>query len=299
MEGEAMFKGTGRAMLAGIVLLLAAPAARADQPVTALLRSGERVSGQLASFDQTTVDVRGDSGQRRTLPWDDVVLLDFASGARALPATEASAAREQQAVMILRGGESRRGRVVDFVDEGGERAAVIFESDRGREQVDLRNVGRIYVHPFTPEALAAAGLPAQPGAQTGASQSPSAVNTGDGLLLTVPGNTRWMGTGVFVRRGERLGMQTEGSIYLVSGGQDEASPAGARNQRRAAGAPLPAVLAGALIGRIGASGTPFGIGDQSSIVAPAAGELYLGVNDDDVTDNQGEFRVRITRVSGR
>ena len=50
------------------------------------------------------------------------------------------------------------------------------------------------------------------------------------------------------------------------------------------------MLAGALIGRIG-NGAPFAIGNQTSIVAPASGVLFLGVNDDGFADNQGNFQV--------
>jgi len=56
------------------------------------------------------------------------------------------------------------------------------------------------------------------------------------------------------------------------------------------GAPLPNALMGALIGRIGNS-APFGIGDQSSFTAPASGMLFLRVNDDNLSDNAGEFAV--------
>jgi hypothetical protein len=57
---------------------------------------------------------------------------------------------------------------------------------------------------------------------------------------------------------------------------------------------MPNELAGALIARIGNS-RPFGIGDQTSIPMPAAGVLFLGINDDGLQDNTGEFRVEIRR----
>jgi len=56
---------------------------------------------------------------------------------------------------------------------------------------------------------------------------------------------------------------------------------------------LPAALAGALIGRID-NGQPFGIGDQTSVRMPASGILYLGVNDDNVSDNSGQFQVVVS-----
>jgi hypothetical protein len=62
----------------------------------------------------------------------------------------------------------------------------------------------------------------------------------------------------------------------------------------APGAPLPTVSAGALIGRVG-NGQPFGIGDQAGVPMPLDGLLYLAVNDDERSDNSGEFIVSIRR----
>ena len=62
---------------------------------------------------------------------------------------------------------------------------------------------------------------------------------------------------------------------------------------------MPNVLAGALIGRIGPNGQPFAIGSGVSVPMPAAGQLFLGINDDGMDDNQGEYRVDITRTSRR
>ena len=35
------------------------------------------------------------------------------------------------------------------------------------------------------------------------------------------------------------------------------------------------------------------IGDQTRITAPVSGRLYLGVNDDHLPDNRGEFTVTV------
>ena len=61
----------------------------------------------------------------------------------------------------------------------------------------------------------------------------------------------------------------------------------------APGAPLPTVNAGALIGRVGNS-QPFGIGDQAAVPMPFDGILYLAVNDDERSDNAGEFIVSMS-----
>jgi hypothetical protein len=59
------------------------------------------------------------------------------------------------------------------------------------------------------------------------------------------------------------------------------------------------LLAGALIGRVGNS-APFAIGDQTqALPMPADGQLFLAVNDDEVSDNQGAFAVTLTVTRGR
>jgi hypothetical protein len=102
-----------------------------------------------------------------------------------------------------------------------------------------------------------------------------------------------------VQRGEMITLKSTGQIRLSENDDDIAVPPGAKSGRQAAAAaPIPDTLAGALIGRIGPNGRPFGIGDQTSIPMPAAGELFLGINDDYCGDNQGEFRVEIKRGTG-
>ena len=74
--------------------------------------------------------------------------------------------------------------------------------------------------------------------------------------------------------------------------QDVASPAGSLSRRMAPDAPISGVLAGALIAKIGGY-APVAIGDQTRITAPVSGQLYLGVNDDHLPDNRGEFTVTV------
>ena len=51
---------------------------------------------------------------------------------------------------------------------------------------------------------------------------------------------------------------------------------------------------GGAIGRVGNS-QPFLIANLGSIKMPANGELFLGINDDVVADNTGDFFVSISR----
>jgi hypothetical protein len=125
-----------------------------------------------------------------------------------------------------------------------------------------------------------------------------AVDTRDGQgapdrSLIVPGNRQWTPTNIRVTQGETVWFQVTGEIRLTANANDRAGSAGSLNQRYASGAPLPRALAGALIGRID-NGRPFGIGDQTSLIMPASGILYLGVNDDNLGDNSGQFQVVIS-----
>jgi hypothetical protein len=126
---------------------------------------------------------------------------------------------------------------------------------------------------------------------------PADTRDGEGTqsrTITVPSTQQWTPTIIRVNQGDRIRIETTGQIQLSpKDAKDVARSAGSLLQRRAAGAPLPNAFAGALIGRID-SGQPFGIGDQTSIVAPAGGLLYLGVNDDVLTDNSGQFQVTIS-----
>jgi len=125
------------------------------------------------------------------------------------------------------------------------------------------------------------------------------VDTRDGVgtpsrTITVPSTTQWTSTGIRVNQGDRLQFNSSGEISLRPANfNDRANVAGSLSGRTAPNSPLPHALAGALIGRID-SGPAFGIGNQTTIVAPASGILYLGINDDVLTDNSGEFRVTIS-----
>ena len=117
-----------------------------------------------------------------------------------------------------------------------------------------------------------------------------------GGTFTVPANVLWTPTGIRVVQGETLRFTSTGEIHFAGGADDRAGVAGSLAHKLEPGSPLPAALAGALIGRID-NGPAFGIGDQTTIIAPASGLLYLGTNDNTVNDNSGQFQVVIS--SGR
>ena len=89
-----------------------------------------------------------------------------------------------------------------------------------------------------------------------------------------------------------------GRIQLSDDVGDVAESAGSLRQRRANGSPLPGNFAGALIAKVGNS-SAFPIGNQPSVTMPADGTLYLGINDDEVNDNRGEFIVSMSPMRRR
>jgi hypothetical protein len=126
-----------------------------------------------------------------------------------------------------------------------------------------------------------------------ASSNPGRNQATQGGTFTVAANRQWTPTGIRVNQGEVLRFTSSGEIRFTGNADDRAGVAGSPAHKFVSGAPLPTALAGALIGRID-SGLPFGIGDQTSITIPATGLLYLGTNDDNVSDNSGQFQVVIS-----
>jgi hypothetical protein len=114
-----------------------------------------------------------------------------------------------------------------------------------------------------------------------------------GDFIRVPSTRRWTDTGFTVRAGETVTFDAQGTVRLGSSRNDVAGPAGASSGRRAEDSPLPNQAAGALIARIGDS-SPMFVGSRRSVRVPFDGRLYLGVNDDYLGDNAGDFEVSVT-----
>lgn len=139
------------------------------------------------------------------------------------------------------------------------------------------------------------------------------------LEVAVSSRRAWTDTGLDLRAGQHLQLEargrirarrlTFGEIFFGSDGMRWVGPSGTylwpRTLRYAAtldgriGFPLPAAADGphpayALIGRIGEAGEPFYLGAQLDAAVAESGRLWLGVNDVDLRDNEGSFRVSLT-----
>ena len=250
----------------------------AQESATLVLRGGDRVSGQLIDLGGVGFTIRV-NGQDRNIPTGDVAVIDFAGGD--INDFDWNRINSGQQIAVLRNGQAVEGSLYDI--GGTSPLRITFRTAGGDRDFSSNEISRIVL-----------GRPSN--VPSGTSGSGATIPGGDGIA--VPGNQQWSPTGITVRRGEVLQLNTTGEIQLSTDSADIAAPAGAKSGRYAPGSPMPTALAGALIGRIG-NGRPFGIGNMTSLTVPANGQLFLGVNDDNVSDNTGGFRVQITRATRR
>ena len=109
--------------------------------------------------------------------------------------------------------------------------------------------------------------------------------------VLVPSHVAWTDTGIDVRAGQTVYFSAQGRVRWGPRRQD--GPQGEDDSPRNPARPIASRPAAALIGRIGDE-APFFIGaDQEGIRVRSGGRLHLGVNDDVLSDNTGEFRVTI------
>ncbi len=257
-----------------LITTLGVGSAVAQESAIVILRSGERVNGSVVDLNAQGLQVRVNGNDRWIGP-GDIAAISFTGDLGDADWNVATGGT----VFVLRNGQTING---DLFDIGGTTPLRLTIRGRdGDRDLTSNDVARIiWARP--------ASTPA----------TPNTAGTGGGPGVIVPGNQQWVSSGISVRRGEVITFQSTGEVRLSADGNDLAGVAGARSQRLAAGSPLPQNFAGALIGRIG-NGAPFPIGNQTSIRMPAAGVLWLGINDDVVGDNAGQFNVVITRRGRR
>jgi len=274
-----------RIVLAAAVALLAIPSfSRAQERAILTLRSGETIRGELMDLSGVGFTVKV-NGTDRQIPANDVAVIDFGAGTMR-DADWEKVPRGRQMVM-LKNGENVFGQLVDI--GGSSPLRMTIKTRSGDRDISSNEIARVILaRPSNVPAGSDSGNPPN---------SALAPATGNGLLVSP--KQAWTATGISVKKDELLSFNANGEIQLSADANDVATPFGSKSGRKAPRSPLPNVLAGALIGRIGTTGQPFAIGSGVTIKMPGEGYLFLGVNDDGFEDNVGEFRVDIGRRSRR
>jgi len=205
------------------------------------------------------------------------LVLDVALGSTGATVQNARIETNERALTRYDSGYDRFARL-DANNDGVISPNEWRESRRSFDELDLNRDGIL-----TPRELLAGGA--------------GAVGT-SGQTVRVDATQPWTPTGLHVRAGDTITFDAEGTVRLSRDPDDTSGPTGSRLGRRAADAPMRDVAAGSLIARIGDSG-PILVGNQRTIAhAPVSGELFLGVNDDYLLDNSGEYRVTVTIPHG-
>jgi hypothetical protein len=253
---------------------------QAQESATLVMRSGEKVTGQLVDMGGVGFTVKV-NGADRNIATNDVAIIDF-TGSGDVPQEQLSRAAGGTQTVWLRNGQSIDGQLYDIA--GTSPLRITVKTSSGDRELSSSEIGRIVL--------------SQPSSAVATSGNANTVGIPEGAGIAVSGTTAWTPTGLTVRRGEVLTFTTTGEVRLSTDANDMAGSAGARSQRKSASAPLPNNFAGALIAKVGNS-PAFPIGDQATVTMPAAGQLFLGINDDHLADNSGGFRVNIQRSSRR
>ena len=111
--------------------------------------------------------------------------------------------------------------------------------------------------------------------------------------IVVDAREQWTDTGIDVRAGQQIYFASQGESRWGRDRRDGAE--GERNSPLNPNRPLPDRPAAALIGRVGDRNQIFFIGaDSGPFRARDNGRLYLGINDDVLTDNSGNLRVTVS-----
>lgn len=268
-----------RTILATAVAGALAVGVQAQEKATLVMKSGEKVTGQLVDMGASGFTVKVD-GQDKNIAKNDVAVIDF-SGSGALTDEQWSKVGSGPAV-VLRSGETVNGQLYDI--GGTSPLRITLKTDAGERNLTSSEVGSIVL--------------AKPSGAVATSGTASTMSIPDGQGVAVAANQQWTPAGLTVRKGDRISFKATGKAQLSNDASFVANPNGAEDQRKSAQAPLPANFVGALIGRVGNS-QPFPVGGDQVITMPADGQLFLGINDEQVADNQGGYRVQISRQGSR
>lgn len=190
--------------------------------------------------------------------------------------------------LYLRNGSRIEGELVSVRGSTIEFAERRNSSSSRTVRIDRREIDRIEFDNFGSGGAGwGSGWNAGGGAGSGAGGRPAGLSERG---VAVSATTPWTDTGIELRSGQTIYIEATGQVRWGKSRRD--GPAGEKNSPYNASRPLPSRPGGSLIGRIGED--IFFIGDETGpIRVRNRGRLLLGVNDEYLEDNSGNFRVTV------
>jgi PA-IL-like protein len=290
MKQEEAMRNT---LMAAALAAFAAIAVAASQPATLVLKSGERISGQMTSPISTSITLEV-NGQPRSIPLDQVAIVAFEPGDPAASELNQLPTGANQNMVVMRDGSVVHAKLDRFSLDGSIVTIVDTAARNSRRDIPANQVARVYLEPAAARQVYASVLNSAP-----ASASVGTGGVGTGRSITVNANQPWTDTGITVNRGDSISFRATGQIRISRDNvaQAFATPDGSASHTASRDRyPLPTNPVGTLIGRVGQNGPVFAIGSSSRpITMSASGPLFLGINDDGFSDNSGSFTVTIAR----
>jgi hypothetical protein len=274
-----------RFIASGILTLGLGMVAFANHPATFVLRDGNRVSGELSYKGGTSYTLNG-----HDYASNDIAIIEFTPGAPTaaelsqIPTVDNNPSEHERHVFVTRSGQIIFGKIYHISADGN---TITFDGrEGGRRDISADELARVYVNPAGARSVYASVLGNNNAVATSGVM-------GDTRNISVAANQAWTDTGITVNAGDRVQFQASGEIMFGRTAGMNSTPDGNASMR--GNYPDPTVPVGALIGKIGNS-APFAIGMQTQPLGmPASGRLYLGVNDNDFSDNSGAFTVVVRR----
>jgi hypothetical protein len=274
-----------RLIASGVLTLGLGIVAFANHPATFVLRDGNRVSGELSYKGGTSYTLNG-----HDYASNDIAIIEFTPGVPSaaelnqIPTVDNNPSEHERHVFVTRSGQIIFGKIYHISADGN--TFTFDERGGGRRDISSDELARVYVNPAGARSVYASVLNNNAVATSG-------VMVGETRNISVAGNQPWTDTGITVNAGDRVQFQASGEIMFGRTAGMNSTPDG--NPTMRGNYPDPTVPVGALIGKIGNS-APFAIGMQTQPLGmPASGRLYLGVNDNDFSDNSGAFTVVVRR----